>query len=74
MNEVFADAQVKHLAMTRVVPHKVLGDVENVTFLGTGVSMCAPYGGRAFPGSYGHPAQARLSGNPSQQTPKTGPP
>ena len=28
MNEVFADAQVKHLAMTRVVPHKVLGDVE----------------------------------------------
>src|SRR6201989_522852 len=30
MNEVFADPQVKHLAMTRVVPHKVLGDVEVV--------------------------------------------
>jgi crotonobetainyl-CoA:carnitine CoA-transferase CaiB-like acyl-CoA transferase len=30
MNEVFADAQVKHLGMTRVVPHKVLGDVEVV--------------------------------------------
>ncbi len=28
MNEVFADPQVKHLAMTRVVPHGVLGDVE----------------------------------------------
>jgi formyl-CoA transferase len=28
MNEVFADPQVKHLAMTRVVPHKVIGDVE----------------------------------------------
>ena len=28
MNEVFADPQVKHLAMTRVVPHSVLGDVE----------------------------------------------
>jgi len=28
MNEVFADPQVKHLAMTRTVPHKVLGDVE----------------------------------------------
>ena len=28
MNEVFADPQVKHLGMTRVVPHKVLGDVE----------------------------------------------
>jgi formyl-CoA transferase len=30
MNEVFADPQVKHLNMTRVVPHKVLGDVEVV--------------------------------------------
>jgi crotonobetainyl-CoA:carnitine CoA-transferase CaiB-like acyl-CoA transferase len=30
MNEVFADAQVKHLNMTRKVPHKVLGDVEVV--------------------------------------------
>ena len=30
MNEVFADPQVKHLAMTRTVPHKVLGDVEVV--------------------------------------------
>jgi len=28
MNEVFADPQVKHLGMTRVVPHQVLGDVE----------------------------------------------
>jgi crotonobetainyl-CoA:carnitine CoA-transferase CaiB-like acyl-CoA transferase len=28
MNEVFADPQVKHLAMTRTVPHKVLGAVE----------------------------------------------
>jgi crotonobetainyl-CoA:carnitine CoA-transferase CaiB-like acyl-CoA transferase len=28
MNEVFADPQVKHLGMTRVVPHKVIGDVE----------------------------------------------
>lgn len=28
MNEVFADPQVKHLGMTRVVPHLVLGDVE----------------------------------------------
>ncbi|MDR3529981.1 MAG: CoA transferase [Rhodopila sp.] len=28
MNEVFADPQVKHLGITRVVPHKVLGDVE----------------------------------------------
>jgi crotonobetainyl-CoA:carnitine CoA-transferase CaiB-like acyl-CoA transferase len=28
MNEVFADPQVKHLAMTRTVPHKVLGEVE----------------------------------------------
>jgi crotonobetainyl-CoA:carnitine CoA-transferase CaiB-like acyl-CoA transferase len=28
MNEVFADPQVKHLGMTRIVPHKVLGDVE----------------------------------------------
>jgi crotonobetainyl-CoA:carnitine CoA-transferase CaiB-like acyl-CoA transferase len=28
MNEVFADPQVKHLGMTRTVPHKVLGDVE----------------------------------------------
>ena len=28
MNEVFADPQVKHLGMTRVVPHPVLGDVE----------------------------------------------
>jgi crotonobetainyl-CoA:carnitine CoA-transferase CaiB-like acyl-CoA transferase len=30
MNEVFADPQVKHLAMTRTVPHKVIGDVELV--------------------------------------------
>jgi crotonobetainyl-CoA:carnitine CoA-transferase CaiB-like acyl-CoA transferase len=30
MNEVFEDAQVKHLAMTRTVPHPVLGDVEVV--------------------------------------------
>lgn len=30
MNEVFADPQVKHLNMTRIVPHKVLGDVEVV--------------------------------------------
>jgi crotonobetainyl-CoA:carnitine CoA-transferase CaiB-like acyl-CoA transferase len=30
MNEVFSDAQVKHLAMTRTVPHKVLGEVEVV--------------------------------------------
>ena len=30
MNEVFADPQVKHLAMTRVVPHTVLGEVEVV--------------------------------------------
>ena len=30
MNEVFADPQVKHLAMTRVVPHPVLGEVEVV--------------------------------------------
>jgi len=28
MNEVFADPQVKHLGMTRMVPHSVLGDVE----------------------------------------------
>jgi formyl-CoA transferase len=28
MDQVFADPQVKHLAMTRTVPHKVLGDVE----------------------------------------------
>jgi crotonobetainyl-CoA:carnitine CoA-transferase CaiB-like acyl-CoA transferase len=28
MDQVFADPQVKHLAMTRVVPHPVLGDVE----------------------------------------------
>jgi crotonobetainyl-CoA:carnitine CoA-transferase CaiB-like acyl-CoA transferase len=28
MNEVFADPQVKHLGMTRIVPHQVLGDVE----------------------------------------------
>ena len=28
MNEVFDDPQVKHLAMTRVVPHKVLGEVD----------------------------------------------
>jgi crotonobetainyl-CoA:carnitine CoA-transferase CaiB-like acyl-CoA transferase len=28
MNEVFADPQVKHLGITRTVPHKVLGDVE----------------------------------------------
>jgi crotonobetainyl-CoA:carnitine CoA-transferase CaiB-like acyl-CoA transferase len=30
MNEVFEDAQVKHLAMTHTVPHPVLGDVEVV--------------------------------------------
>ena len=30
MNEVFADPQVKHLGITRVVPHKVLGNVEVV--------------------------------------------
>jgi crotonobetainyl-CoA:carnitine CoA-transferase CaiB-like acyl-CoA transferase len=30
MNEVFADPQVKHLAMTRVVPHPALGNVEVV--------------------------------------------
>ena len=30
MNEVFADPQVKHLGITRTVPHKVLGDVEVV--------------------------------------------
>ena len=30
MNEVFADPQVEHLAMTRVVPHAVLGEVEVV--------------------------------------------
>jgi crotonobetainyl-CoA:carnitine CoA-transferase CaiB-like acyl-CoA transferase len=30
MNEVFADPQVKHLAMTRVVSHAVLGDTEVV--------------------------------------------
>ncbi|HQT78312.1 MAG TPA: CoA transferase [Rhodopila sp.] len=30
MNEVFADPQVKHLNMTRIVPHQVLGDVEVV--------------------------------------------
>lgn len=30
MNEVFADPGVKHLGMTRVVPHRVLGDVEVV--------------------------------------------
>jgi formyl-CoA transferase len=30
MNEVFADPQVKHLGMTRVVPHRVLGEVEVV--------------------------------------------
>jgi crotonobetainyl-CoA:carnitine CoA-transferase CaiB-like acyl-CoA transferase len=30
MNEVFDDPQVKHLGMTRTVPHKVLGDVEVV--------------------------------------------
>jgi formyl-CoA transferase len=30
MDQVFADAQVKHLAMTRTVPHPVLGDVEVV--------------------------------------------
>ncbi len=30
MNEVFADPQVQHLAMTRKVPHPVLGDVEVV--------------------------------------------
>jgi crotonobetainyl-CoA:carnitine CoA-transferase CaiB-like acyl-CoA transferase len=30
MNEVFDDPQVKHLAITRTVPHKVLGDVEVV--------------------------------------------
>jgi crotonobetainyl-CoA:carnitine CoA-transferase CaiB-like acyl-CoA transferase len=28
MNEVFADPQVKHLNITRKVPHKALGDVE----------------------------------------------
>ena len=28
MDQVFADAGVKHLAMTRTVPHPVLGDVE----------------------------------------------
>ena len=28
MNQVFADPQVKHLGMTRTVPHRVLGDVE----------------------------------------------
>jgi formyl-CoA transferase len=28
MNEVFADPQVKHLNITRKVPHKVLGEVE----------------------------------------------
>ena len=28
MNEVFADPQVKHLNITRHVPHKVLGEVE----------------------------------------------
>ncbi len=28
MNEVFADPQVKHLGITRTVPHRVLGDVE----------------------------------------------
>jgi crotonobetainyl-CoA:carnitine CoA-transferase CaiB-like acyl-CoA transferase len=30
MDEVFADPQVKHLGMTRVVPHPTLGDVEVV--------------------------------------------
>jgi formyl-CoA transferase len=30
MNEVFEDAQVKHLAMTRTLPHAVLGSVEVV--------------------------------------------
>jgi len=30
MNEVFADPQVRHLAITRTVPHAVLGDVEVV--------------------------------------------
>jgi crotonobetainyl-CoA:carnitine CoA-transferase CaiB-like acyl-CoA transferase len=30
MNEVFADPQVQHLAMTRKVPHPVLGEVEVV--------------------------------------------
>jgi crotonobetainyl-CoA:carnitine CoA-transferase CaiB-like acyl-CoA transferase len=30
MNEVFADPQVKHLNITRRVPHKVLGEVEVV--------------------------------------------
>ena len=30
MNEVFADPQVKHLNVTRRVPHKVLGEVEVV--------------------------------------------
>jgi crotonobetainyl-CoA:carnitine CoA-transferase CaiB-like acyl-CoA transferase len=30
MDQVFADAQVKHLGMTRTVPHPVLGDVEVV--------------------------------------------
>ena len=30
MDQVFADPQVRHLGMTRTVPHKVLGDVEVV--------------------------------------------
>src|SRR4051794_31922780 len=30
MDQVFADPQVQHLGMTRVVPHKVLGNVEVV--------------------------------------------
>ena len=30
MNEVFDDPQVKHLGMTRIIAHKVLGDVEVV--------------------------------------------
>ena len=30
MNEVFEDPQVRHLKITRTVPHKVLGDVEVV--------------------------------------------
>ena len=30
MNEVFEDAQVRHLGMTRTVPHPVLGEVEVV--------------------------------------------
>ena len=30
MDQVFADPQVKHLGMTRVVPHPVIGDVEVV--------------------------------------------